>query len=134
VLSQIKAEAFDLCPIESIGIPNSVLSIGERSFTTCQSLQSFTFESPSKIHSLYSIPSRSCSSIEIPDSVEVLDSEVCVPSRRHLVLTFGGNSRLRDVRLRRAEGLPPRVRHRVFVRLSEATLRSLRLNLPNDDE
>jgi hypothetical protein len=136
-LSRIDDRAFEKCPLELICIPASVEMIGERAFSTCKSMSSSTFELPSTIRSLFSIPFFSCSSIDIPDSVEVLISEVCVTSGRHLVLTFGPDSHLHTMHFHalpeysyRLRGVKPRI----FVRLAESTLKSFRSHFSGGDE
>jgi hypothetical protein len=73
--------------------------------------------------------------IDIPDSVEVLESPIGTTARRILVLSFGRNSHLRALRIT----LTPyfdyfnlRGGPRAFVHLSESTLRAFRSHLSDD--
>jgi hypothetical protein len=78
---------------------------------------------------LYSIPFLGCSSIDIPDSVEVLCVQLSLEPDRHLVLTFGPGSRLNGFQTRAADrprALENAADTRAFVRLSESTLRAFR--------
>jgi hypothetical protein len=122
----------DLCSLQSICIPVSVETIGNCCFSRCNMLRSFRFDSPSKLRFLFSIPSPSCSSIDIPDSVEVFQSAVGINSDAHLILSLGCKSQLRVLKL---SGLPKQsnpssvIQFRAFIRLFESTLRLFRSNL-----
>jgi hypothetical protein len=100
-------------------------------------LRSMTFDSPSKLRFLYSVPSPFCSSIDIPDSVEILQSSVGACSGGHFIATFGCKSRLRILQLcpiPMCREWPQGYRFRAFVRLSESTMKGFRsdLFLPSD--
>ena len=64
---------FERCSsLEQITIPSSVKSIGDGTFTACESLKQITFEIPSSLTSIEEDTFRSCSSltqITIPSSV-----------------------------------------------------------------
>jgi hypothetical protein len=139
-LSRMDKSLFLRCGLRSICIPTSVEYIDYDCFFGCRLLESLTFDSPSKVRFLLSVPSAvdsisPCCSIDIPDSVEILESPVGTTTRRHLVLSFGRNSDLRGLRIT----LPPNFEYfnlragpRAFVRLSESTLRAFRSPLSDD--
>jgi hypothetical protein len=98
----------------------------------CKKLSSITFDSPSRLQVLSSIPFISCSSIDIPDSLEVLDVDLALNTGRDLVLNFGSNSHLSEINFSLAtypKSEKARPIKRAFVRLPESTLREFRLNL-----
>jgi hypothetical protein len=104
-------------------------------FEECDQLRSFTFDSPSRVRFLFSIPSPCCSSIDIPDSVEVLESIVRVESDGHLVLSFSSNTHLRNFKLLPGPyylSLSSRINCRASVRLCESPLWWFRSNLSLD--
>jgi hypothetical protein len=79
-----------------------------------------------------SIPFVFCSSIDIPDSLEVLDANLALNTGCDLVMSFGFHSHLSEIDF----SLPiypkrrkPRQIKRAFVRLPESTLKAFRLNL-----
>jgi hypothetical protein len=118
--------------LQSICIPVSVETIGKFCFAKCNMLRSFTFDSPSKLRFLFSIPWPSCSWIDIPDSVEVCESEVGVNCDAYLALSFGCKSQLRGLELSSlGRQLNPYslIHCRAFVRLFESTLRLFRSSL-----
>jgi hypothetical protein len=101
----------------------------------CNRLQSFTYDSPSRLRFLFSIPFPCSYSVDIPDSLEVLDSPLGVRSDTSVALSFGSNSHLRDLRLFTVpDNLDAflELHCRAFVRLCESTLRSFRSNLSAD--
>jgi hypothetical protein len=98
-------------------------------------LRSMTFDSPSKTRRLSSIPSPCTCSIHIPDSLEVLNSVIVAMSDDHLLLSFGIDSRLCDLKVFSMDedhDSDARLSLRTFVRLSQPTLRVFRFHLSSD--
>jgi hypothetical protein len=105
-LVQIEEKAFWCCPsLESLCIPSSVESIAGFCFRGCAAISTFVFECPSHLRELRSLIESPIRSLDIPDSVEVL--EAMIPMRAYrCTLKFGEGSKVGWIRLGRAE--PPR--------------------------
>lgn len=98
----IGANAFVDCHNLGIGpgslcLPSSLEYVGERCFELCKSLSRLNFEAPSHLRVLRSLPTVSLSSIEIPDSVEILESTIDGRSWG-LTTTFGQESKLTHIK------------------------------------
>jgi hypothetical protein len=97
-------------------------------------LSRLKFDFPSNILRLRFTPPESLASIQIPDSVERASCAIAFPSTRHFALHFGIESKLREIRF---NPLPVRddrqstngIKPRVFVRVSESTLKGFRSTL-----
>jgi hypothetical protein len=127
--------AFHRCPLLSICIPSSVEFIDTLSFSAGDVLQSMTFDPPSRIRFLLSFPVVFCSSVDIPDSVEVLRSMIRVEPGRHVVFSFGPNSHLRCIDVHAYvphKTMVPARDRRAFLRLPEASLSSFRSDIVDD--
>jgi hypothetical protein len=79
-------------------IPSLTEYVGELCFFDCESLVAFTSSSPSHLRKLLDLPSRLSGFVSIPDSIEVLSFHIERGCAIERVLTFGGDSRLRDLR------------------------------------
>jgi hypothetical protein len=134
-LSVIGEAAFAHTSLRSLCVPASVEGIGDACFRTCWELRSLAFEAPSALRRLLSIPSMCCCEIEVPDSVEVLDSEIFVTQDSDFVISFGARSSLQRIALYESACMlcrTPRPPRRAFVRLCEVTLRAFRSDLSYD--
>jgi hypothetical protein len=100
-LVRIGEQAFYHClNLESLCIPASVESIGKLCFAECTALSSLVFESPSHLRELRSLSGcTKIDSLDIPDSVEVLETELD-PDSHVLTLNFGEGSKLAEMTLR----------------------------------
>jgi hypothetical protein len=117
---------FNSCEsLTQISIPASIQRIGSQCFVACDSLHSITFESPSNLTMLCDLGDLIVSSLEIPDSVEVINGMTTSSAEGSLVVSFGPESKLSFVYPRpyQKQGIG------AFVRYSEATLRKFRSNI-----
>jgi hypothetical protein len=106
-LTRIGAEAFHHCPLSSMCIPSSVEFVGKLCFQRCYQLKSLSFEFPSHVRELRSVLMTTTDrgltvlySVDIPDSVEILDTMIQVgfqPRVGPLTLNFGNESKLQEI-------------------------------------
>jgi hypothetical protein len=143
MLEIVGQNAFNSCEsLVRIAIPASIQRIGRHCFLDCKSLNSIIFESPSNLSVLWELEVLGITSLEIPDSVEVIRGMTRSSREGGLVLSFGPESKLSAVypRLGFRAGLgaivgaaypspSPKEGSGAFVRYSEATLRKFRANI-----
>jgi hypothetical protein len=126
MLEIIYGMAFHSCKsLPHISIPGSIQQIGSQCFVECKSLTSITFESPSNLSILCDLGDLMLPSLEIPDSVEVINGITKSSGKVPLVVSFSSGSKLSTV-------YPTYHRQGefgAFVRYSEATLRRFRANV-----
>jgi hypothetical protein len=125
-LEVIYDAVFNSCELLThISIPASIQQIGSQCFVCCESLTSITFESPSNLTILYDLGDLKLSSIDIPDSVEVIRGMTTSSTAGSFIVSFGSQSKLSAVYPRRyaKQGIG------AFVRYPEATLRQFRANV-----
>jgi hypothetical protein len=120
--------------VKSTGIPLLAEKMLDMSESGYRALSRLRFDFPSNVYRLIFTPPEALTSVDIPDSVERVRCSIEFNSKRHFVLHFGSKSNLREIRL---EAPPPgddrrRDTHRkprVFIRVSESTLKGLRSTL-----
>jgi hypothetical protein len=121
---RIKFEAFSKCGcLTTICIPSSVQYIEDNCFIDCSSLTNFTLSPPCQIIELRSFPARLVRPFEVPDSVEVCDTEDLISGRGCHLLTFGRASRLREFG---RESLGAQYCSPVFLQVSSGALKRMR--------
>jgi hypothetical protein len=122
-LRRIGGSAFWGCSrLRSLSLPSSVEFIGESCFRNCNSLSQLAILPSSRLHTLESLPPRLRHPFDVPDSVEIASGFGDYSDRRlvSLVLTFGRDSRLRRLPLKK------RWHPRSFAHFSSRTLKLLR--------
>jgi hypothetical protein len=128
-LAVIGNRAFLFCPsLQSLCLPASIESIGKSCLLGCTALSTLVFECPSRLRELRSFPTSAIRSLDIPDSVEVLQAQLDTNSEM-FTLNFGEGSQLGRLSLMWA----PQLGHlsgwvRVFVRLPAHRLKVFRCN------
>jgi hypothetical protein len=123
-LTRIGAGTFSTCVcLKSFSVPSSVEFIGTYCFSGF--LLDLTFESPSHLRELLSFVTRDAYSVDIPDSVEVLET-VLEGFFHALIINFGQGSHLRSVRLSR---FLSQFRAAAFVRVASQRLKVIRCGL-----
>jgi hypothetical protein len=96
---RIEESVFMNCEsLRSMVLPPSVEFVGLSCFCGCNSLSRFTFVLPSRVRELLDLPPALVGFVDIPDSVEILSFGARLDNRHHRTLTFGVDSRLREVR------------------------------------
>jgi hypothetical protein len=134
-LRQTHPGAFDEClSPESIRISPLVERMQDMSQSDFDALSRLKFDFPSNILRLRFTPPQSLTSIQIPDSVERVRCSIALTSTRHFALHFSIESNLREIRFNPLPHLyDPRSTNdskpRVFVRVSESTLKGFRSTL-----
>jgi hypothetical protein len=123
--------AFACClSLESMFLPSSVEYVGAFCFETSHSLSHLTFSAPSHIRELLDLPPELSGLVSIPDSVEVLSFYRNYKGSCEWTLSFGIDSRLREIRPASASGLVPAHEiGRSFLQVSTRSLKFLRANL-----
>jgi hypothetical protein len=92
-LTRVGACVFCDChELKYLCLPCSVEFIGNSCFRRCMNLSTLSFAAPAHIRELLSVPTSNLSSVDIPDSVEVLETVIEVS--RELTITFGDASKL----------------------------------------
>jgi hypothetical protein len=135
-LARIEAMAFSYCfHLKSISLPQLLEFVGEACFFQSLYLSTLTFSSPSRLRELFDVPPSWEGFKEIPDSVEVL--HLCRSGLHpvHCTVTFGRESRLREVRASAGPpGLPLGLitECRSFMRATPRSLKLIRSNLEFD--
>jgi hypothetical protein len=125
-LEIINNAAFNACKsLTHVSIPVSIQQIGRHCFFDCESLTSITFESPSNLTILCDLGNLMLTSLDIPDSVEVIRGMTQSSTAGSLIVSFGSKSKLSAV----YPTYSVHLRIGAFVRYSEATLRKFRANV-----
>jgi hypothetical protein len=131
-LTRIQAGAFVNCSLESFTIPSSVEFIDKCVFELCWSLSKLIFSVPCQLRELLSLPPTWLGFHDIPDSVE----ELALPMDRTdpfaYELSFGDESKLKQVRTDFVESFMLvgwDVPGRSLLRISPRSLKALRSNL-----
>jgi hypothetical protein len=126
-LVRIEKRAFDGCAsLQSIVLCQQVEFVGESCFSGCESLRTVTFSSTCSLRELFDLPRSWRGWLEIPDSVEILRVEQTCSRRHRHTLSFGPESRLEAIAVRRFKGA--RV-CRCFERVSSQSLKIFRSRL-----
>jgi hypothetical protein len=130
-LATLGLRAFLGCSaLRSFVIPSLVREISGCCFAECRRLSMLVFESPSHVESFtLSIPSNfSGNQLELPNSIRFV--ELKIACRVNLALKFERDSALSELRIESYSDLHRRcnLNRNVFVRLSERTVKSLRLS------
>jgi hypothetical protein len=95
-LTRIEKQALSGCSaLCSFCVPSSVEFVGRRCFSQCGQLATLSFAIPSHLRELYSLPTGAMSSVDIPDSVEVLRTTLGRGSYR-LTISFGQESNVKE--------------------------------------
>jgi hypothetical protein len=111
-------------------LPASLEFVGEFCFAGCASLSSFTFGSPAHLRELLSIPSLLSGLVSIPDSVEVISVFDTVPRSVPLVLGFGIESKLNEIRTpAKAPAGSSLIQPRIFPQFSSRSLKKFRVRM-----
>jgi hypothetical protein len=117
--------AFASCnALTTICFPGSLEELERKVLKGSPAIRTLVFESPSKLRELDSLPVAELASLDIPDSVEKVNLDFTREKGRHLVVTFGIESRLVSVSFCEWRSGPPRAR--VFARYSERFLKRFR--------
>jgi hypothetical protein len=125
-LIRIGASAFcDCYRLRSMFLPSTVEVVGRDCFVRCNLVSSLTFEVPSHLRELLSLPSGLTGFVAIPDSVEILAFVLTLQSRGRCILTFGSESRLVDLG---ASVAGHKHDGSAFLRVSSRSLKNFRLN------
>jgi hypothetical protein len=132
-LTRIGKDAFNCClSIQSMTLPAALEFVGDCCFNYCESLSTLCFEIPSHLREMRSLPTRSLSFVEFPDSLEVLHTSIDGKAQS-LTIKFSQGSSLREIYL--LVSPMPKVAHigdrwplRAFVHLPSHRVRHLRMN------
>jgi hypothetical protein len=125
-LVRIVPGAFGGCwELQSMSLPSTVAVIGARCFAECRSLSRLTFDLPSHLRELLSLPPGLSRSAAIPDSVEILPFVGPFNTRADCALTFGPDSRLTDIDVSSSRETQ---RSPLFLRVSNRSLKRFRWN------
>jgi hypothetical protein len=95
-LTRIGPGAFMIHSLTSFCVPSSVEFIGNYCFSGCMDLSKLTFESPSHLRELLSLPTLCPISLDIPDSVLILRA-IIETGYQVLVINFGRGSQLKEI-------------------------------------
>jgi hypothetical protein len=128
-LVRIGDQAFFGCiSLQSLCIPSSVELIGKSCYAGCTVLSTLIFECPSHLRALQSLRQWVTGSVDIPDSVEILDATLFAISPRR-VFHFGEGSKLSRISFSWVVSVGARFCwSRAFVRLPAHRLKVLRCN------
>jgi hypothetical protein len=128
---RIEGRAFVYCSsLKSMFLSASLEFVGAFCFAGCASLSSFTFGSPAHLRELLHIPSRLSGFVSIPDSIEIFSVCDTAPRSVPLVLSFGIESKLNEIRTRakKPHGRSL-IQHRTFLQFSSRSLKKFRVRM-----
>jgi hypothetical protein len=133
-LVRIEGMAFSRCEsLKSLSLPPLLEFVGPHCFTGCSCFSTLTFASPSRLRVLLDAPVLWAGFQAIPDSVEVLQLCRSGHDRDWCTLTFGDESRLREVGTNLfpiGTVFPSSVgQFRFFLRATSRSVKLFRLNL-----
>jgi hypothetical protein len=130
-LTRIEARCFESChALRAIHVPSSVEFIGESALSDCSSFSTLTFEQPSHLRELRGLPTTVLGSVDIPDSVEVLTTDMeredRLPNGRRTI-RFGEGSKLEEMKFRETIATSGKTGGlRAFVRIPAHRLKVIR--------